>query len=231
LLIKIKPTVLRVGKTSEVDLDNRFTPTTHRDLGVDHTFNEGDGLGITKLMVIQEAQIEVALTQLVVTGSLDDHIGPVNTGVQFGLPASSSAATALEGVTTAQAAERTSSFAEPGILADTDDARRGLRVEFLAVDAVFGDVLDDVREVIVFDGLDELEGVIGDPAELTVDLEVTFGVGGRDHRILHHLEILPIKVRFLAKIGLPGMVLTTKKVGTYYHKITILSIYNNNISI
>ncbi len=126
---------------------------------------------------------------------------------------------------TALTAERFETVAERGVLTEADSTRSGLGSGLPPIDAVLGDVLDDVLEVVVLDGFDELEGVIGDPAVATVDLEVAFGVGGRDHRILHHLEISCIKVRFLAKIGLPRVVLTTKTVGTYYHKITILSIY------
>ncbi|TSC84255.1 MAG: hypothetical protein G01um101413_550 [Parcubacteria group bacterium Gr01-1014_13] len=111
--------------------------------------------------------------------------------------------------------------AEPGILAEADGARGGLRIELPQVDTPFGDVFHDVVEVVVLDVFNELEGMVGDPAEATVDLEVAFGVGGRDHRILQHLEILPVKVWFLAKMAGADNITKTR----FCQYITIIYLY------
>lgn len=71
-----------------------------------------------------------------------------------------------------------------------DGARRGLGIELPQVDAAFGDVFDDVVEVVSFDGLDGPEDVIGYPAEATVD-DLGGAIGGsvRNERGVRHLEI------------------------------------------
>ena len=142
-------------------------------------------------MVSDQADIEVVLLQPLHACAFDFVLDASNTaGINLGethVAFESGAALATHGL---------GAFAERSILAEADRAWGGLRVELLQVDASLGDIFHDVVEVVVLDGFDSLQGMIRDPAEAAVDLEVAVGGSERDGRELEHLEVLPVNAVF-----------------------------------